>query len=64
MCHESSTVIAETSQSSGSQQLGYKLMGDNVDKSVKARYMRMEQYSNKSLHYFHYFAIQNQIVFT
>ena len=38
-------------------------MGDNVDKSVKARYMQMEQYSNKSLHYFHSFAVQNRIVF-
>ena len=34
----------------------YKLVGDNIDKSVKARYMRSEGGHNKSLHYFLYFA--------
>ena len=41
--------------------LGYKIIGDNIDKMVKARYMRDEGYCNKSLHYFHSFAIQNRI---
>lgn len=53
----------ETSQFSGSQPLGFKLVGDNVDKTVKARYMRMDRYSNKSLHYFHCYAVLNRIQF-
>ena len=46
------------------KKLGYKLVGDNLDKGVKTRYMRSddaEGYRNKSLHYFHSFAIQNRI---
>ncbi len=43
------------------QRLGFKLVGDNIDKTVKARYMRAENHRNKSLHYFHYFAVQNRI---
>lgn len=42
----------------------YKLVGDNIDKSVKARYMRFEGGHNKSLHYFHYFAVLNRVDFS
>ncbi len=41
--------------------LGYKLVGDNIDIGVKTRYMRLERYENKSLHYFHCLAVQNRI---
>lgn len=45
-------------------QLSYKLVGDNIDKSVKTRYMRLEGGRNQSLHYFHCFAVLNRIDFT
>ncbi len=47
-------------QQSG-HQLGYKLVGDNIDKGVKTRYMRKEHYHDQSLHYFHSFAVLNRI---
>ena len=47
-----------------SPQLGYKLVGDNIDKGVKAWYMRVEGSHNKSLHYFHSFAVQNRVDFS
>lgn len=40
---------------------GFKLVGDNIDFGIKARYMRSNQYSNHSRHYFHSFAVQNRI---
>ena len=43
--------------------LGYKLVGDNIDKGVKARFMRVEKHCGQSLHYFHFCAIQNRIDF-
>ncbi len=39
---------------------GYRLCGDNIDKIVRARYMRKEK-RNSSLHYFHSYAVQNRI---
>ena len=42
----------------------YKLVGDNIDKCVRAQYIRFESgHDNKSLHYFHYFAVLNRIDF-
>ena len=46
------------------QCLGYKLVGDNIDMGVKARYMRVEGSHNQSLHYFHSFAVLNRIDFS
>ena len=49
---------------SSPRNLRYKLVGDNLDKGVKTRYMRSDDakgYRNKSLHYLHSFAIQNRI---
>ena len=34
----------------------YTIVGDNIDKTVKPRYMRAESQGNNSLHYFHFFA--------
>lgn len=48
-------------QDSMPEQVGYKLVGDNI---VKARYMRVEQHCNKSLHYFNSFAVLNRIDFS
>ena len=39
---------------------GFKLVGDNVDKNVEPRFMRME-YQTQSLHYFHMYAIKDRI---
>ena len=47
-----------------SPSLGYKLVGDNIDKGIKARYMRSEGDRNRSLHYFHSFAVQNRVDFS
>ena len=45
------------------KKLGYKLVGDNIDKTVKSRYIRtctcrLNGHPNKS---FHFFAVQNRI---
>ena len=43
----------------------YKRVGDNIDKSVRARYLRFDVgYKNRSLHYFHYYAVLNWIDFS
>ena len=42
----------------------YKLVGDKIDKGVKARYMRADKYHNKSLHYFHSYAMASRIDFS
>ena len=46
------------------KQLGYKLVGDNIAKGVKTRFMRAESHRNQSLHYFHAFATKNRIDFS
>ena len=38
---------------------GVKLVGDNVDKTVKTRYMRIDQ-QGRSLHYFHAYAMRDR----
>ena len=43
------------------KKLSYKLVDDNIDKTVKSRYMRLNSHRNKSFHYFHSFAVQNRI---
>ena len=42
---------------------GYRLCGDNIDKNVHARHMRVDR-RNKSLHYFHFYAVENRVDFT
>ena len=54
-------MMTEYNGTKQSLSLGYKLVGDNIHKGVKARYMRAEVHRNQSLHYFHCFAIQNRI---
>lgn len=43
--------------------LGYKLVGDNLDVTVNARYMRSEGHQNHSLHFFHSFAVLDRVNF-
>ncbi len=40
---------------------GYKLVGDNIDKNVYARYMRIIKHQNRSLHFFHALAILDRV---
>ena len=37
---------------------GYRICGDNIDKTVQPRFARSGK-KNLSLHYFHFFAVQN-----
>ena len=37
----------------------FKVVGDNLDKSIRARHETMEHHS-KSLHYFHMFAVKDR----
>lgn len=43
---------------------GYKLVGDNIDFTINARYMRCDGRLNLSLHYFHCFGILCRIDFS
>lgn len=43
---------------------GFKLVGDSIDFTVNARYVRVNGRQNQSLHYFHYFAILDRIDFS
>ena len=38
---------------------GVKIVGDNIDKNVKPRFMRSD-HQGKSLHYFHCYAVQDR----
>ena len=55
---------SKTVPSDVDQHRSFKLVGDNLDTSVKARYMRMEGSRNQSLHYFHAFAVLDRISFS
>ena len=56
---------AHNATSAHLQLQSYKLVGDNIDKSVRARYLRYDSgYGNRSLHYFHYYAVLNRIDFS
>ena len=37
------------------------LIGDNIDKAIKPRYMRSDQKGKQLLHYFHYFTSSTRI---
>ena len=41
--------------------LSYKIVGDNIDKTVRPRFMRMKQHRTQSLHFFHSYAIRDRI---
>lgn len=46
-------------QQMSSQVKGVKIVGDNIDKNVKPRFMRSD-HQGKSLHYFHCYAVQDR----
>jgi hypothetical protein len=39
---------------------GYRMCGDNIDMTVRRRFMRSDM-KNESLHYFHSYAVQNRV---
>ena len=57
---DSPAIKEDTSSSPVSAWNGFKLVGDNLDKTVKPRYMRMNR-QNRSLNYFHAFAVKDKI---
>jgi len=40
---------------------GYKLVMDNIDLNIKARYTRRNNHSNKSLHFVHAYALKSRV---
>ena len=54
--------VTVTNDSSGTHLPLYKLVGDNIDKVVKPRHMRIDHQA-KSLHYFHSYAVKDRIDF-
>ena len=43
--------------------VGYRLCGDNIDKTIRSRYLRSD-HRNISMHYFHSYAVQNRVDFS
>ncbi len=41
----------------------YHVCGDNIDKGVKSRYMRVGKEKPQEIHYFHYYAVADQVDF-
>jgi len=41
--------------------LGYKLIGDNLDKNIRVKYIRLKSHQNASLHFFHLCAVRDRI---
>lgn len=50
--------ILETAESTW---FGFKLVGDNVDKSTKASFQRAETHENTSFHHFHSYAAKDRL---
>lgn len=54
-----SEIDSQFKDSTGS---GYMMLGDNFDKNIRAKYLRLESQSNASLHLFHICAVKDRIV--
>ena len=50
----------EQSSMNGSKWYGYKLVGDDLDRNIKPRYMRMTN-QTKSKHYFNSYAVKDRV---
>ena len=59
---ESPDQIEEPSTSSNIY--SFKLVGDNIDFTIKACYNCVDYHKNQSLHYFHYMSVRDQIDFS
>lgn len=53
--------LSDVTPDTGRGVFGYKIVGDNIDITVNARYMRWERHQNQSLHFFHSFAVHDRI---
>ena len=56
-----SEIDSKSKDSTGS---GYMMLGDNFDKNIRAKYLRLESHSNTSLHLFHICAVKDRIDFS
>ena len=45
------------------QSISYKIVGDNIDKNIRASFQRID-HQTKSIHYFHTFAAKDRIDFS
>lgn len=43
---------------------GFKIVGDNIDKTVHASFQRSNDLTQRSLHHFHAFAVRDRIDFS
>lgn len=57
---EDMEVITEHCRCSDDDWTGFKIVGDNIDKTVRPRHYRSDQ-QTKSLHYFHAYAVKDRI---
>ena len=53
---------SDNSDEDTSQWCGFRLVGDNIDKTIKPRDMRCDHQSTQ-LHYFHVYAVRDRIDF-
>ena len=56
----------ESMQTTPTQQpwSGFKMVGDNVDKTIRASFQRSDDHTTRSLHYFHAYAVKDRINFS
>ena len=55
------TSVLNVEESLTTPTYSYKLVGDNLDKNIKPRYMRYNR-QKKSLHFFNVYAVQDRIL--
>ena len=60
VCEPSLTITRNAQFEAPQRPRGYRLCGDNIDKTVRPRYMHSDK-RNQSLHYFHSYAVQNRV---
>ena len=62
-CEESAVNSFEDDIVSDPEWNGFKIVGDNIDKTVKPRYVRFDRQTS-SLHYFHSYAVKDRVNLT
>ena len=65
--HQTTTQQTSTqcvTEPSSSGHTMYRLCGDNLDKTIKPRYMRSDTHKSESMHYFHSYAVADRIDFS
>ena len=61
MCMLVPNQLSSVPQVIGNGVFGYKLVGDNLDITINARYIRSDGHQNLSQHFFHSFAVLDRI---